>query len=72
MQVPFICLVGGLLRGRGVECIHWSPPALQRHVWSCLSIALSSDGDACIMRCEMKLGASRRVLVGSFKVMQGM
>ena len=29
--------------------------------------ALSSDGDACIMRCEMKLGASRRVLVGSFR-----
>ena len=25
------------------------------------------DGNGCIMRCEMKRGASRRVLVGSFR-----
>jgi hypothetical protein len=62
MQVPISLF--------GRRSVAWEGRGMYPLVPQALSetrLVLSQRGDGCIMRCEMKRGASRRVLVGSFR-----
>jgi hypothetical protein len=56
-----VCCVGGAWNVSTGPRVHF------KDTFGLVSACFIMDGDGCIMRCEMKLGASRRVLVGSFR-----